>query len=97
MIKLIDEELKRRFKEVWEQILEKKVLVLARFYAPWNDWSWYVAEYYPEHKVCYGFVSHEDRRAYFSLVQIEDIQWPYWVQIQRDTCFGECFFDVGKS
>lgn len=58
---LLDEQLIQRFQEVGEQINTDKPLILARFYAPWNDWEWYISEYYPEANAFYGYVIKEGR------------------------------------
>ncbi|EKD25001.1 MAG: hypothetical protein ACD_80C00131G0004 [uncultured bacterium (gcode 4)] len=90
-MKLLDEKLISRFRQIGEQIHTKNPLILAKFYAPWNDWEWLVSEYYPEANAFYGYVIKDGRWrwSYFSLPETVG-----WLQIERDTQFNECFFDI---
>lgn len=92
-MKLITKKIEKRFSQVWEQLVTENPIVICKLFTPRSYRTWYVTEYYPEAKVCYGYVEWlESERWYFALPEIENLQWPYGLKIERDIHFGECLF-----
>lgn len=60
----------------------------VRLVASWMKWSWFVSEYEPKLRVCFGVVINFDRRLdYFSLDKLEDYQSRRGLRIERDPEF----------
>ncbi len=93
---LLNEQLIKRFQEVGDQIHTNNPLILARFYAPWNDWEWYLSEYHLKADVFYGYVVMEWawKWCYFRNPENE---WFTEFQIERDLKFTEVFFIERKD
>ena len=91
-MKLLDEKLIKRFKEVGEQMETKNPLILAKFYTLFNDWKWYISEYHSTANAFYGYrvIDWMGKWAYFKLPEIE---WTNEIHIQRDFGFAEVFFN----
>ncbi|WP_298507414.1 DUF2958 domain-containing protein [uncultured Kordia sp.] len=91
-MKLINDELQKRFKEVGPQ--KKDPLVIAKFFDPAGSGTWYATEYDPETSICYGYVTGLafDEWGYFSIDEMEAIQRPFGLTIERDLYFKEVPF-----
>jgi hypothetical protein len=95
-MKLINEELEKRFAEVGNQ--EETPLgdqiVVAKFFNPAGAGTWYATSYDPEIKVAFGYVSifgdWNDEWGDFSIEELESYQSPFKLGIERDLFFKEC-------
>lgn len=57
----------------------------VKFFTPWTSWTWYVSEYDPELRLCFGIVvGHERELGYFSVDELEEIRGPGGLTIERD-------------
>jgi hypothetical protein len=57
----------------------------VKFFTPWTNWTWYVSEYDPADRLCFGVVvGHEHELGYFSLNELEAIRGPGGLRIERD-------------
>jgi hypothetical protein len=57
----------------------------VKFFTPWTSWTWYVSEYDPTERLCFGVVvGHEREFGYFSVAELEDIRGPGGLTIERD-------------
>ena len=92
-MKLMTEELEKRFKEVGSQENEKDPLIIAKFFNPAGAGTWYATEYDPNTKTFFGYVSifgdYNDEWGYFNLCVLEDFKGPLGLGIERDLYFGE--------
>ena len=90
-MKLMTKELEARFKTVGKQDNnESDTLVVAKFFCPWNNWTWYATEYDPDSRVCFGLVSgFEVELGYFSLDELEEVTGPGGLTIERDRYWSE--------
>ncbi len=96
-MKLITKALEKRFIEVGQQIHSDDPLVICKLFTPWTYRTWYVTEYYPDDKVCYGYVEWDSsERWYFALPELESLKWPYGLCIERDLYFNESLFSSLK-
>ncbi len=65
----------------------KDPIVHAKFFVPWGSWTWYATEYDGE-DLCFGLVDgHEVELGYFSLAEMEEIEGPGGLKIERDLHF----------
>lgn|SRR3990167_8512043 len=90
-MKLLTKELLEKLPEIGSQegMLENTVLY-AKFFTPWTNWTWYVAEYSLGDRIFYGYVDgHEGEWGYFSLDELEEIKGPGGLKIERDRFFKE--------
>lgn len=57
----------------------------VKFFTPWTSWTWYVSEYDPVERLCFGLVvGHEREFGYFSIDELEAIRGPGGLTIERD-------------
>ena len=62
-----------------------------KFFTPDSSWSWFVLEYDPEQRLCFGLViGHERELGYFSLEELEEVRGPMGLPIERDLYFKPC-------
>ena len=64
-------------------------VIQAKFYTPWAGWTWYALEYDPETRVFFGLVDgFEKEYGSFSLDELESINGPVGLKLERDLYFG---------
>ena len=57
----------------------------VKWFTPDSSWTWYVLEYDPKEKLCFGLVEgFEKELGYFSLTEIEQARGPLGLQVERD-------------
>jgi len=63
-----------------------KIPVRVKFFSPYSGWTWYAAEYDPEHRVFWGVVrGFETERGPFSLDELESTAiMPGLAAVERD-------------
>jgi len=67
---------------------DKDPVVVAKFFTPWTNWTWFATEYDPEKRIFFGMVhGHEKEWGYFSLDELMEISGPFGIGIERDTSF----------
>ena len=90
-MKLITEEFEKLFEEypLYKQEDEKDPLVVAKLFDPVGAGTWYLTEYDPEQKIAFGYVTglQVDEFGYVSLIELESIQRPFGLTIERDLYF----------
>ena len=60
-----------------------------KLFTPDSSWTWYVVEYDPAERLCFGLViGHERELGYFSLAELEGIRGPTGLPIERDLHFS---------
>ena len=76
-----------------EKVPESEKVLVVKYFCPWNNWTWYGAEYEPEDKLFFGFVEgFEKEWGYFSLEELESIKGPWGLKIERDYHFNPTKF-----
>jgi hypothetical protein len=99
-MKLITATLEERFKEIGDQSESKNPLIVVKLFDPAGSATWYATEYDAERKVAFGFVTglHMDQWGSFSIKELEAIERPFGLTIERDIYFEEQrYFDVFKD
>ena len=77
-----------------EKVPPADKVLLVKFFAPWNRWTWYGVEYDPEQRIFFGYVKgQENEWGYFSLTELEGIRSRRWgLKIERDKYFDAVKF-----
>tara|TARA_R110002051_G_scaffold174602_1_gene244807 strand:- start:4955 stop:5344 length:390 start_codon:yes stop_codon:yes gene_type:complete len=99
-MKLITPELERRFAEVGDQSELKNPRIIAKFFSPVGAATWLASEYNPENNICFGYVQNLvpsengifDEWGYFSIDELENLELPFGLNIERDIHFNEKTF-----
>ena len=90
-MELMNKELEKRFAEVGQQ--EGKgygALVIAKYFHPRSEWTWYATEYNAADRVFFGYVrGFEEEWGYFSLDEMETVRDPVGLGVERDLYFEE--------
>ena len=87
-MKLLTKTLEKQIPPIGSQAENPNPKVYAKFFTPWSHWTWYVTEYDPETRICFGYVQGiEDEWGSFSLEELEEINGPLGLKIERDLYF----------
>jgi len=63
-------------------------IVGAKFFTPWSNWTWYAAQYDEDTGVFWGYVvGNEKEVGHFSLKELESVNGPFGLKIERDRFF----------
>lgn len=88
---LLTEELKVKFPKLkkTEGKNLKDIKVIAKFFDPCSQWTWYATEYDPTDRIFFGLVrGHETEMGYFSLDELESVKGALGLGIERDLYFS---------
>ena len=100
-MKLLTKALLARFREVGSQEQVKDPIVIAKFFNPSGRGNWFALEYNEEEETFFGYVSlfgdYNDELGYFSLEELESINLPFGMKIERDGYFEEKPLSVIKK
>jgi len=92
-MKLITPELEALFKDypLYSQENEDDPLVIAKFFDPCGSATWYMLEYDPIEKIAFSYVTGltVDELGYTSLTELESIERPFGLTIERDLYFTQ--------
>jgi hypothetical protein len=100
-MKLITKTLEKRFLQVGDQKNEENPLIIAKFFSPVGGATWYASEYDPETKIAFGYVKDLvpskngmfDEWGSFSIDELQSVQLPFGLYIERDIHFSEIRFN----
>lgn len=91
MSRLLPDEIAVTLPPLYATEKEADPLVRVKFFTPDSSWTWYLTEFDPEERRCFGFVvGLEQELGYFSLDELEEIRGPNGLQIERDLYFQPC-------
>ena len=86
---LITTELLEEFAKTGRQESAEDPVIIAKYFTPWSNWTWYATEFDPEDGRFFGLVDGFEREwGYFSLPEMMDIRGPVDLRIERDLHFG---------
>lgn len=70
--KLLTKELMAKIPALYQTDGSDDLIAYARFFSPWNGWSWYVIEF-DGTDICFGYVMGFDNEfGYFSLEELDN-------------------------
>jgi len=93
--KFLTKEILGKFPKLKETENEENPKIIAKFFCPWNNWTWYATEYDGE-DTFFGLVEgFEKELGYFSLSELQSLRGPGGLKIERDMYFdGKHLGDV---
>ena len=66
----------------------KEAIAQVKFFCPWSNWTWYGVEYDKEQQLFFGLVNgYESEVGYFGLEELQSINGPMGLKIERDLYF----------
>lgn len=91
-MKLMTNELENEFKKIGRQDGVKDPIIVAKFFNPVGDGTWWATEYHPKDHLFFGYVSifgdDCDEWGYFSLDELKSVRIsPFGLGIERDMFF----------
>ena len=89
-IKMLTKELEKKLPRLYEteNIPVEDKIAYVKYFNPMGAGTWYGLEYDPEEKLFFGYTIITDGEfGYFSLNELESIQLPLGMHIERDIYF----------
>jgi len=90
-MKLLTKELETRFAQLGRQEGKgEEAVVIAKFFTPDSNWTWFATEYDPSSREFFGLVAGLDvELGYFSLDELESARGPLSLPVERDLWWKE--------
>jgi hypothetical protein len=86
-MKLLTQEIKKQLPALYAQEKVKDPIAYVKFFTPWAGWTWFATEY-DQRDTFFGLVhGHETELGYFSLSELESVNGPFGLKIERDKYF----------
>ena len=91
IMKLLTKALEDRFDKVGRQEAKgEEAIVIAKYFTPDSNWTWYATEYAPEDRIFFGLVDgFEVELGSFSLDEMAAARGPLGLPIERDLHWKE--------
>jgi len=71
-----------------ESVAPADKIAQVKFFAPWTNWTWYGVEFDPSDRLFFGLVvGMETEFGNFSLDELEAVEGPWGLRIERDQHF----------
>jgi len=87
VMKLMTKDLQMQLPQLYSQEEVEDPKAIAKFFTPWTNWTWYATEFDGK-DTFFGLVDgHEKELGYFSLAELESINGPMGLKIERDLWF----------
>lgn len=88
-MKLITPELEENIPKLYAQDGKGMYsIAYVKFFTPDSNWTWFVTEYDPAQRLCFGFVcGFVNEFGYFSLDELESVRGPLGLPVERDLHF----------
>ena len=85
MSRLLPDDVAARLPRLYATEREEDPIAHVKFFTPDSSWTWYVTEYDPKQRLCFGLVHGLERElGYFSLEELEEVRGPLGLPIERD-------------
>ncbi|MCH8042813.1 MAG: DUF2958 domain-containing protein [Planctomycetes bacterium] len=82
---LIPDSLKEKLPSLYATQNEPDPIAQVKLFTPDSSWTWYVTEYDPADRLCFGLVvGHERELGYFSLDELLSLRGPLRLPVERD-------------
>lgn len=86
-MELMTDELRKKLPPLYGTEHEPAAIAQVKYFTPWTNWTWYGVEFDGE-DTFFGLVEgFEKEWGYFSLRELESIQGPGGLRIERDLLF----------
>ena len=88
-MKLITKAIEKRFQKIGSQENVKDPVIVAKFFHPFSNWTWYATEYNTDDRLFFGMVHGTEKElGYFSLEEMEGVR-VHGLGIERDMYWTE--------
>lgn len=91
-MKLMTKEIEQMLPALYATDGKEDKQVIVKYFNPCGAGTWYGIEYNPEEKLFFGYVDlygdGNGELGYFSLVELESINLPFGLKIERDIHFS---------
>ncbi len=86
-MKLITDETRRQLPQLYATQDQPDPVVQVKFFTPWTGWTWYATEF-DGLDTFFGYVDGlEAEWGYFSLRELEQVEGPGGLRVERDMYF----------
>ena len=86
-MKLLTHDIRNRLPPLYATQEVPDPVVQVKFFTPWTGWTWYATEF-DGVDTFFGYVQGlEDEWGYFSLSELEQVEGPAGLRIERDLYF----------
>ena len=87
-MKLMTKEIKEKATEQFAKGSDMEQMVVAKFFDPMGSWRWFLMNMDKDGDYCWGIVDgHAVEMGSFSMRELQSIQLPLGLGIERDTSF----------
>jgi len=88
-VELLTDELKKQAEGQYSLGSDMDQEIIAKFFTPWSDWTWYLMNKQPGKDYCWGIVEgHDVEAGSFSIKELTEIAGPFGLEIERDLYFS---------
>lgn len=86
-MKLLTKDLRKALPSLYSKENERDPMVICKFFLPMTKWTWFATEFDGKDSF-FGFVVGEyPELGYFSLSELENLEGPYGLGVERDMYF----------
>jgi hypothetical protein len=86
-MELLTKAIRSKLPPLYTSELVEDPLVVAKFFTPWTNWTWYAIEFDGKDTFFGYVVGHEPEMGYFCLSELESVKGPLGLRIERDESF----------
>ena len=87
-MQLLTQEIKNRLPKLGETDNVEDPVIQVKFFCPWSHWTWFAYEFDGE-DIFFGYVKGDfDEYGTFSLSELDSINGPMGLKIERDIHFS---------
>ena len=88
-MELLTDELKKQAEGQYSLGSDMDQEIIAKFFTPWSDWTWYLMNKEPGKDYCWGIVDGFAVEAgSFSMEELTEVAGPFGMEIERDLYFS---------
>jgi len=92
-MQLLTDEIKAKMPALYSQEKVSDPVIICKFFTPWSNWTWYVLEGKELNDGDYEFFGlvdgFEKELGYFCLSDLQVVEGPGGLKIERDLYFGD--------
>ena len=87
-MELLTKEIKEQATKQYDKGSDMEQMVVAKYFDPMGSWKWFLMNMHKDDDYCWGIVKgNEVEMGSFSMKELESIQLPLGMKIERDRYF----------
>ncbi len=94
---LLTTELRQKLPPLYATEHDDDPMIWVKFFTPWTSWTWYATEFDGNDTFFGWVVGHDRELGYFSLSELEGLQGPAGLRVERDLSFTPCRLSEVKA